>query len=82
MYEIVKKTPNGKTEITNLTGDLYSALVELRSEAFNCANTNKHGKYPLNVEEFNSLVEKGFNDDGTGWKAEDGTVIFIRERKS
>lgn len=82
MYEIVKKTPDGKTEITNLTGTLYSALVELRSEAFDCANTNKHGKYPLNLEEFNSLVEKGFNDDGTGWEAEDGTVIFIRERKS
>lgn len=51
-------------------------LVELRSQAFDMANSGKHGNYPLD-ESFNEAVEAGFNEDGTQWTALDGTTITI-----
>lgn len=49
-------------------------LIELRSKAFDMANSGKHGEYPYD-ETFNEEVEKGFNSDGTEWTAKDGTKI-------
>ena len=49
-------------------------LCELRSLAFDLANSGKHGDYPYD-ETFNDAVEEGFSDDGTSWTAKDGTTI-------
>ena len=51
-------------------------LTELRSRAFDLANSGKHGDYPYD-ETFNDVVEEGFSDDGTSWTALDGTTITI-----
>ena len=51
-------------------------ITELRSRAFDMANSGKHGDYPYD-ETFNDEVEAGFNEDGTEWKALDGTTITI-----
>lgn len=51
-------------------------LVELRSQAFDMANSGKHGNYPVD-ESFNEAVEAGFNEDGTQWTALDGTTITV-----
>lgn len=51
-------------------------LVNLRSRAFDMANSGKYGDYPFD-ETFNDEVEKGFNDDGTSWTAKNGTTITI-----
>lgn len=40
------------------------------------ANSGKHGNYPYD-DTFNDKVEEGFNEDGTKWKALDGTTITI-----
>ena len=51
-------------------------ITELRSRAFDMANSGKHGNYPYD-DTFNDKVEEGFNEDGTEWKALDGTTITI-----
>lgn len=51
-------------------------LTDLRSRAFDMANSGKHGVYPYD-ETFNEEVELGFNDNGTEWEAKDGTVLTI-----
>ena len=51
-------------------------ITELRSRAFDIANSGKHGEYPLD-DTFNDVVEEGFNDNGTEWTALDGTTITI-----
>lgn len=51
-------------------------LVNLRSRAFDMANSGKYGEYPFD-ETFNDEVEKGFKDDGTSWTAKDRTTITI-----
>jgi hypothetical protein len=51
-------------------------LTELRSRAFNMANSGKHGDYPYD-DTFNDAVEEGFSDDGASWTARDGTTITI-----
>lgn len=53
-------------------------LVELRSRAFDIANSGKHGDYPYD-DTFNDVVEEGFSDDGTSWTALDGTTITIND---
>ena len=54
-------------------------LTDLRSRAFDMANSGKHGEYPIDMEEFNTVVEEGFNDNGTTWTALDGTVLKIHK---
>ena len=51
-------------------------LTELRSRAFDMANSGKHGDYPYD-ETFNDAVEEGFSEDGTSWTALDGTTITM-----
>lgn len=51
-------------------------LTELRSRAFNMANSGKHGDYPYD-DTFNDAVEEGFSDNGASWTARDGTTITI-----
>lgn len=53
-------------------------LTKLRSRAFDMANSGKHGNYP-DDETFNDVVEAGFNEDGTEWTAEDGTILTIED---
>ena len=55
---------------------VINKLVELRSRAFDMANSGKYGEYPYD-ETFNDVVEEGFSDDGTSWTALDGTTITI-----
>lgn len=55
---------------------ILSKLVELRSRAFDMANSGKYGNYPLD-ESFNEEVEKGFNADGTSWTSKSGVTITI-----
>ena len=52
-------------------------LTDLRSRAFDMANSGMHGDYPLG-ETFNEEVEDGFSDDGTTWEAKDGTLLSIK----
>lgn len=54
-------------------------LTDLRSRAFDMANSGKHGEYPYD-ETFNCIVEKGFSKDGTKWKAKDGTILTINDK--
>lgn len=55
--------------------DFYQKkLCDLRSRAFEIANSGKHGQYPLD-ETFNNVVKEGFSDNGTEWIALDGTVF-------
>ena len=51
-------------------------LVNLRSKAFDMANSGKYVEYPFD-ETFNDEVEKGFSDDGTSWTAKNDTIITI-----
>ena len=58
--------------------DILKKMVALREEAFDMANSGKHGKYPYG-ETFNDAVEEGFNENGTAWTAKDGTTICIHD---
>ena len=58
--------------------EMAKRLMELRSKAFSMAASGKHGDYPYD-ESFNDAVEEGFDDDGTGWTARDGTRIEIEK---
>lgn len=59
-----------------VNGNCGMTLVELRSLAFDMANSGKYGEYPYD-ETFNDAVEEGFSEDGTTWTAKDGTIISI-----
>lgn len=56
--------------------DYLKKITEIRSRAFDMANSGKHGEYPYD-DAFNNAVEEGFSDDGTRWTALDGTTISI-----
>lgn len=80
-YVIVKIEKNAEKEITTvldelITRDILPVLTELRSVAFDMANSGKHGEYPYD-ETFNETVEAGFYLNGNGWTAKDGTNIRI-----
>ena len=49
-------------------------LTNLRSRAFDMANSGKHGDYP-NDDSFNDEVDNGFSEDGSVWTAKDGTIL-------
>lgn len=55
---------------------MLQQLTELRSMAYDMANSGRFGKYPYD-ETFYDEVEDGFNYDGTMWEAKDGTIITI-----
>lgn len=55
---------------------MIQQLTELRSKAYDMANSGKYGEYPHD-DSFNDAVEQGFNDNGTEWTALDGTTINI-----
>ena len=78
LYEIRRVNSDGTqaTLVTMLAADILAALTALRSAAFDLANGGHHGAYP-DDESFNDAVEKGFNDAGLSWTAEDGTVLQI-----
>ena len=54
-------------------------ITEFRSRAYEMAASGKHGEYPYD-ETFNEEVELGFNEDGTEWEANDGTIVTIWEK--
>ena len=56
---------------------MLQQLTELRSMAYDMANSGRFGKYPTD-ESFNDEVEDGFSNDGTMWEAKDGTIITIK----
>ncbi len=80
-YDIIIKSPDGTMATIDTATTMLGALTALRSEAFSLAASGKHGKYPLTSDEFNQSVEEGFSDDGSAWKAEDGTSLLIKEKQ-
>ena len=51
--------------------------MELRSKAFDLANSGKYGTYPNDIESFNEQVEAEFSEDGLSWESENGTILKI-----
>lgn len=58
--------------------DILNTITDFRSEAFDIANSGRHGDYPYD-ETFNEAVEEGFSDNSLVWTARDGLVLSIEE---
>lgn len=78
-YAVIREDPDGTRTTVEETPDYGKALVCLRCEAFDTANSGKHGSYPLDIESFNNKVEEGFDETGA-WEAEDGTRYYIENK--
>lgn len=84
-YNITLYSPDGKqidilSKIeTDNNEHILPILTEIRSKAFDLANSGKVGDYPIDLESFNDTVEEGFDDTGMGWTAKDGSRIEAKK---
>ena len=77
-YGIEATHPGSEPEIlSTFLGDEHHALVKLRSQAFDLANSGKCGAYPDDIESFNEQVEAEFSEGGLSWESENGTILKI-----
>ena len=77
-YEIRVRYPDGKDEtISTFFGETHTALVELRSHAYDHAASGKCGDYPESMSELYDSVEEGFSERGFRWESKNGTVLNV-----
>ena len=75
-YAIMKDPECVLQTFFGTTGD---ALRNLRSAAFDMANSGKYGIYPVDeINDFNDTVEEGFSDNGMSWESLNGTILKIK----